>query len=259
MDLQLPFLLPEDGHSCEFIKGLPAGLLDFLETLQNAGHCWLWQNTQGPGSWKKFMSKEPTTPTSPVTLSQPQPAPAEPVEPSHQVGKLEMASASKPPLPVAPTTPTMQQQQPVVIKLRLNKKNNGLGLSIVAARPPNQINTGIYVKSVVSGGAADDDGRLNAGDQLLAVDEQSLVNVSQERAAELMTKSGQCVVLTVAKDAATFHNLDALLNKSPTFPNHQMNNAQSMPSLLNSNSQLNQIQQANGYTNAPNSNHINVS
>lgn len=47
VDLQLPFLLPEDGHSCEFIKGLPAGLLDFLESLQNTGHCWLWQNTQG--------------------------------------------------------------------------------------------------------------------------------------------------------------------------------------------------------------------
>lgn len=47
VDLQLPFLLPEDGHSSEFIKGLPAGLLDFLESLQNTGHCWLWQNTQG--------------------------------------------------------------------------------------------------------------------------------------------------------------------------------------------------------------------
>lgn len=26
--------------------------------LQNAGLCWLWQNTQGPGSWKKFMVKD---------------------------------------------------------------------------------------------------------------------------------------------------------------------------------------------------------
>jgi len=58
VDLQLPFLLPEDGHSCDIIRGLPAGLLDFLEGLQNAGLCWLWQNTQGPGSWKKFMGRD---------------------------------------------------------------------------------------------------------------------------------------------------------------------------------------------------------
>ena len=70
-DLQLPFLLPEDGHSSEVIKGLPTGLLDFLESLQNAGHCWLWQNTQGPGSWKKFMSKEAMAIT-PVPSSQTQ-------------------------------------------------------------------------------------------------------------------------------------------------------------------------------------------
>jgi len=57
-DLQLPFLLPEDGHSCDIIRGLPTGLLDFLEGLQNAGLCWLWQNTQGPGSWKKFMGRD---------------------------------------------------------------------------------------------------------------------------------------------------------------------------------------------------------
>jgi len=54
----------QQPHSCDIIKGLPSGLLDFLETLQNAGLCWLWQNTQGPGSWKKFMAKEQATVTS---------------------------------------------------------------------------------------------------------------------------------------------------------------------------------------------------
>ncbi|KAG7219099.1 hypothetical protein INR49_019306 [Caranx melampygus] len=40
---------------------------------------------------------------------------------------------------------------------------------------------GIYIKSVVKGGAADMDGRLAAGDQLLSVDGRSLVGLSQER------------------------------------------------------------------------------
>lgn len=138
----------------------------------------------------------------------------------------------------------VQQNAPKVIKVRLSKKNNGLGLSIVAARGSNQI-TGIYVKSVVAGGAAADDGRLAAGDQLLAVDDNSLINVSQERAAELMCKSGPQVLLTVAKDAASYHNLDAILNKSPLpqptqqqqqqihHQHHQIAPTTSMPALNN--------------------------
>lgn len=40
---------------------------------------------------------------------------------------------------------------------------------------------GIYIKSVVPGGAADLDGRLQAGDQLLSVDKQSLIGITQEK------------------------------------------------------------------------------
>lgn len=43
---------------------------------------------------------------------------------------------------------------------------------------------GIYIKSVVPGGAADIDGRLQAGDQLLRVDGQSLIGITQERYVE---------------------------------------------------------------------------
>lgn len=30
VSLQLPFLLPDDGYSCEFVKGVPGGLAEFL-------------------------------------------------------------------------------------------------------------------------------------------------------------------------------------------------------------------------------------
>jgi afadin len=247
VDLQLPFLLPEDGHSCEFIKGLPAGLLDFLENLQNSGHCWLWQNTQGPGSWKKFMSKELALQSS-LTASQqninmnPNPAAqahqnvvAQTPSVNQAAGKaVPMANNEQQPKLVAQVSKQMSQPGPTVIKMRLSKKNNSLGLSIVAARGTNQINTGIYIKSVVPSGAADEDGRLSAGDQLLAVDDVSLINVTQERAAELMTKSGASVCLTIAKEAATYHDLDALLNKSP-LPQAQSSITASMPALNNNN------------------------
>jgi len=43
------------------------------------------------------------------------------------------------------------------------------------------------------------DGRLQAGDQLLEVDSKNLVGLTQERAAELMKETGQVVNLCVAK------------------------------------------------------------
>jgi len=93
VDLQLPFLLPEDGHSCDIIKGLPSGLLDFLEALQNAGLCWLWQNTQGPGSWKKFMAKEQATVTSGGDSGGTTPLPSSNVQAKQQSVVAEQAQA----------------------------------------------------------------------------------------------------------------------------------------------------------------------
>jgi len=55
---------------------------------------------------------------------------------------------------------------------------------------------------------------LSAGDQLLAADDASFVNVTQQRAAMLVCKSGP-VTLTIGKEAAYFHDLEALLKKSP--------------------------------------------
>jgi len=37
LDLQLPFLLPEDGYSCDFVIGCNAELVAFLEPLRHAG------------------------------------------------------------------------------------------------------------------------------------------------------------------------------------------------------------------------------
>lgn len=48
-----------------------------------------------------------------------------------------------------------------------------------------QTKLGIYIKSVVPGGAAAADGRLAAGDQLLSVDGQSLVGITQEKVCQI--------------------------------------------------------------------------
>ena len=99
---------------------------------------------------------------------------------------------------------------PEIQLIRLSK-TNGMGLSIVAAKGNRNDKLGIYIKAVVEGGAAWQDGRLQAGDQLLTCDGQSLIGITQERAAQLMMNTGAVVTLEVAKMGAFFDGLDQLL------------------------------------------------
>nr|XP_022907199.1 afadin isoform X2 [Onthophagus taurus] len=106
---------------------------------------------------------------------------------------------------------------PEIQTIRLHKAGGGMGLSIVAAKGAGQERLGIYIKSVVPGGAADRDGRLAAGDQLLSVDGQSLLGITQEKAAEFLVRTGSVVTLDVAKGGAVYHGLATLLQQpSPT-------------------------------------------
>ncbi|KAF5291704.1 hypothetical protein FQR65_LT11397 [Abscondita terminalis] len=118
----------------------------------------------------------------------------------------------------APRPPSaLSTTQPEVQIIRLHKAGGGMGLSIVAAKGAGQERLGIYIKSVVPGGAADRDGRLTAGDQLLSVDGQSLLGITQEKAAEFLVRTGSIVTLEVAKGGAVYHGLATLLQQpSPT-------------------------------------------
>ncbi|KAI5615094.1 afadin isoform X6, partial [Silurus asotus] len=182
-DLQLPFLLPEDGYSCDVVRNIPNGFQEFLDPLCQRGFCRLTPYPRSPGTWTVYFEGADCD--------------------SH-------FSADNSDLPM--------RKEPEVVTVTL-KKHNGMGLSIVAAKGAGQDKLGIYIKSVVKGGAADMDGRLAAGDQLLSVDGRSLVGLSQERAAELMTRTGSVVTLEVAKQGAIYHGLATLLNQpSPMMP-----------------------------------------
>nr|XP_044617240.1 afadin isoform X18 [Equus asinus] len=178
-DLQLPFLLPEDGYSCDVVRNMPNGLQEFLDPLCQRGFCRLIPHARSPGTWTIYFEGADYE--------------------SHLMREnTELAQPLR--------------KEPEIITVTL-KKQNGMGLSIVAAKGAGQDKLGIYVKSVVKGGAADVDGRLAAGDQLLSVDGRSLVGLSQERAAELMTRTSSVVTLEVAKQGAIYHGLATLLNQ----------------------------------------------
>ncbi|XP_072687068.1 afadin isoform X19 [Canis lupus baileyi] len=187
-DLQLPFLLPEDGYSCDVVRNIPNGLQEFLDPLCQRGFCRLIPHARSPGTWTIYFEGA-----------------------DYESHLLRENTELAQPL----------RKEPEIITVTL-KKQNGMGLSIVAAKGAGQDKLGIYVKSVVKGGAADVDGRLAAGDQLLSVDGRSLVGLSQERAAELMTRTSSVVTLEVAKQGAIYHGLATLLNQpSPMMQRNQ--------------------------------------
>ncbi|XP_050514857.1 afadin isoform X4 [Diabrotica virgifera virgifera] len=125
----------------------------------------------------------------------------------------------------APRPPSaLSTTQPEVQVIRLHKAGGGMGLSIVAAKGAGQERLGIYIKSVVPGGAADRDGRLAAGDQLLSVDGQSLLGITQEKAAEFLQRTTSIVTLEVAKAGAVYHGLATLLQQPSPTPHRALDN-----------------------------------
>ncbi|XP_048505852.1 afadin isoform X11 [Athalia rosae] len=187
--LALALLLPEDGYSCEVIRGVPPGLAEFLAPLQRDGLCRMAPQPTSSGYWTIYMIDHHNNPRSPSAMS-------------NRSGGYSGHPGQ-----------TSSQSQPEIQVIKLHKSTNGMGLSIVAAKGSGQDRLGIYIKSVVAGGAADADGRLTAGDQLLKVDGQSLVGITQEKAAEYLVRTGPIVTLEVAKQGAIYHGLATLLSQ----------------------------------------------
>ncbi|KIH68565.1 PDZ/DHR/GLGF domain protein [Ancylostoma duodenale] len=118
---------------------------------------------------------------------------------------------------------------------------------ICACKGVGDRQVGIYVKKVVPGSPAASDGRLAAGDQLLSVNGQSLLGISQEEAAEYMARAGAEVRFDVRKGAAMRNGLSAWLCQPPpptapvapvqqqhqtSFPAHQQS---TLPPMMNFN------------------------
>ena len=197
--LQLPFLLPEDGYSCDIVRGVPGGLNDFIIPLQRVGLCIMTPQPTSSGFWTIYMDSSVIT-TSQGSVT---PTPSEMSQTSAMINGHHQQLG-----------PHLQGiNEPEVQSIQLVKSNSGMGLSIVAAKGVGKDRLGIYIKAVVEGGAAFHDGRLAAGDQLLRVDGQSLVGITQEKAAEIMMHTGQIVELEVAKQGAIYHGLATLLSQ----------------------------------------------
>uniref|UniRef100_A0AAZ3NN92 PATJ crumbs cell polarity complex component n=1 Tax=Oncorhynchus tshawytscha TaxID=74940 RepID=A0AAZ3NN92_ONCTS len=83
-----------------------------------------------------------------------------------------------------------------VFSVELQKKaGRGLGLSIVGKRN----GTGVFISDVVKGGAAELDGRLMQGDQILSVDGDDMRQASQETVAAILKCARGVVLLELGR------------------------------------------------------------
>ncbi|NXU95613.1 MPDZ protein, partial [Xiphorhynchus elegans] len=81
--------------------------------------------------------------------------------------------------------------------ITLDRGPDGLGFSIVGGYGSPHGDLPIYVKTVFAKGAAAEDGRLKRGDQIVAVNGQSLEGVTHEEAVAILKRTKGTVTLTV--------------------------------------------------------------
>ncbi|XP_053150913.1 multiple PDZ domain protein isoform X24 [Hemicordylus capensis] len=81
--------------------------------------------------------------------------------------------------------------------ITLDRGPDGLGFSIVGGYGSPHGDLPIYVKTVFAKGAASEDGRLKRGDQIIAVNGQSLEGVTHEEAVAILKRTKGTVTLTV--------------------------------------------------------------
>ena len=82
----------------------------------------------------------------------------------------------------------------------VKKRDRGLGLSIVGKKS----GPGVFISEVVKGGAADLDGRLVQGDQIISVNGHDLKNASQEEAAPVLKMAQGRIAMCVRRLKVSF-------------------------------------------------------
>lgn len=97
----------------------------------------------------------------------------------------------------------------------------GLGFSIAGGVGNEHIpgDTGIYVTKIIDGGAAQQDGRLQVGDKLLAVGSISFDGVTHEDAVQVLKATSDRVTLTVQKTPSSgqMGQFDSSWSEQPSF------------------------------------------
>ncbi|XP_077305587.1 syntaxin-binding protein 4-like isoform X2 [Lithobates pipiens] len=100
--------------------------------------------------------------------------------------------------------------------MEFNDCANGLGIKVIGgSREFSREEYGVYVKRILPGGVAFNDGRLQPGDQILEVNGESLLGVSNERAVDILraASASSYMRLIIARDDEARKEFSELLEK----------------------------------------------
>ena len=87
-----------------------------------------------------------------------------------------------------------------IFEVTLEKEEgHGVGITIVGGETTSSLDLGIFVKSVVSGGPAERDGRIRCGDRLIAIGATSLEGKQHHEAVAMIRDSGPSVTFLVSQ------------------------------------------------------------
>lgn len=97
-------------------------------------------------------------------------------------------------------SPETYQCRRVVFDITLSKEPQyGIGITIVGGDSVHKHGYGIFVKSVTAHGPAYKDGRIKAGDQIIAINDESLEGVQHHDAVNMIKDSEDTVKLLISQ------------------------------------------------------------
>uniref|UniRef100_A0A8C9W403 Membrane-associated guanylate kinase, WW and PDZ domain-containing protein 3 n=1 Tax=Scleropages formosus TaxID=113540 RepID=A0A8C9W403_SCLFO len=209
------------GQVVDILKDLPVGSEVNVLVLRGG------EEGRDGKMWKPDVSTSTETMTPPEVIPQPLPFPpnilhssSPKLDPSELYLKSKAMLESKPP-----------NTRDLDIFIKRNQES-GFGFRVLGGEGPEQP---VYIGAIVPLGAAEKDGRLRAGDELLGIDGVPVKGKSHKQVLELMTnaaRNGQ-VMLTIRRKVVytgTPHSAAALANGSPKLPRIEMPNPSSQES-----------------------------
>ncbi|XP_031233597.1 multiple PDZ domain protein isoform X2 [Mastomys coucha] len=99
---------------------------------------------------------------------------------------------------------TQKSEESEMFDVELTKNVQGLGITIAGYIGDKKLEpSGIFVKSITKSSAVEHDGRIQIGDQIIAVDGTNLQGFTNQQAVEVLRHTGQTVRLTLMRKGAS--------------------------------------------------------
>ncbi|XP_029058585.1 multiple PDZ domain protein isoform X3 [Monodon monoceros] len=125
----------------------------------------------------------------------------EPTVPTSLGITLSSSPSSTPEMRVDASTQKSEENE--TFDVELTKNVQGLGITIAGYIGDKKLEpSGIFVKSITKSSAVEHDGRIQIGDQIIAVDGTNLQGFTNQQAVEVLRHTGQTVHLTLMRRGA---------------------------------------------------------